>query len=167
MYVWIDELNRMLDFLTRSPATPMQKWAIVGLSVLAMLTVFGTTAKGLMVPNSDPFRTTVVVIVGGLMTLLGAIAVQRYLPDIGPAVIHPWLPLGGAVLVCLLVVLPLATWWHRGKYFDLLIAWGASVAVAVAIVFLINAAVDAANTGGKSGSKATSRRRDLEEIIGK
>jgi hypothetical protein len=165
MNVWLADLNRLADILTRHPSTPMEKWFIVGLALLAMITVFQIVASSLRIPNAEPFRCFVAVVFGTALMLLAMVAIRRYAPNLGGATLKPWLlPLAAAV-TGLVICVPLTALWMRAKFLDCVGPWVAGVVASVAVVYLVGAAFDAVSTGNKDAKRVQKRKSDLEQLI--
>jgi hypothetical protein len=165
MNVWLADLNRLVDVLTRHPSTPMEKGFIVGLACVVTPWVFGRVAAGARIPNADPFRCFVAVAFGTAAMLASTIAVERYVPGVGGRALKPWLPAIAATLAGLVVAVPFTALWMRAKYFEAIVPWLASLVACVVVVFLVGAAFDACATGKKGSKRVPKRKPDLEQIL--
>jgi chromate transport protein ChrA len=163
MQSWLRALDELLTFLAHNPHSPTEKWIVVGVTAFFAIIIFGLVASMMRIANSDPARSTGIVVLGGLLMMLAAIAAKRYLAPMTSSGLAPWLPLAAAILTLLVAVIPISCLWQRSKYGEALMAWVATLVAAVIAVFLITAIYDAVMSGKKDASGAKRRNREIEK----
>jgi len=166
MQKWISAVDGLLTAAARNPSGPLEKWSIVGIALFLMVLVFGKLCQSSHVPNTDPARSWITILVGMLLVSLGAVLVAEFAPEFGGAAIKHWIrPVLGAVVTWLVVVLPLTALWQRSKYMDAFVPWTAALVAGVIAVFLLSGIFDAVASGKKSASIGVRRNKEIKEKL--
>lgn len=170
MNIWKDAILKIINILLNASGTA----GMIEISVCAAAAFLGAflilkwTGKALGAAMSDASRVFVVVATAILLCLAAAAALDIYVvPNIKEALIAKWLPLATCGVIFLFIVIPIAAFLLKAKYFQALVAAMFSIGAAVGIVMLTHGLFGAIKAGDKEALKAKERTESVNEMLKK
>lgn len=162
---WLKAGRDVLDLLLGDPATDLQRWTILVLSLIACIVVLKLMGTALGGRNAFIDSATICSLIGFLLVLAGLTAVKLWVPRDIYRDTHLWLlPAAGAV-VSLLLIVPVINGLMKTGYAGALTAWVVSLLVVAGTVLVAGSVLDAIESGEKDATKIRRRRDALEEIF--
>ena len=158
---WISGFNEVLRLLLGSPASRTEFWTIAGVAFVVQVLVVYKVGDLLNIPNSNVFRSLMVVSAGVLLTLLVMTAGHLYFSGYGWRMV---MAVAG-VLTAIFGVVPLMCYLHRSPYVSALIAWGVGVAAVAAAIFVLGNGFDVFASEGQKAGNILMHKQAAEDMI--
>ena len=158
---WISGFNEVLRLLLGSPASRVEFWTIAGLAWVVQVLVVYKVGDLLNIPNTNVYRSLLVVSAGVMLTLLVMTAGRLYISGFGWRAVM----VAAGVLSAIFGVVPLMCYLHKSPYVSALIAWGVGVAAVTATIYVLGNGFDVFASSGKKAQDIVVHKQATEEMI--
>ncbi len=164
MDLWLDRLNQIVSALLGHPGSPLEKWILIVLGLLAMIGVLGKAGSSLGIPNTGFAYSVIIAAIGVGLSLAALTAAALYLPAWDNADLQKWLWIGIPIVVSLIVVVPLICMFQRGSFLAAVFTWALGVGALAGVILLVGAVFNAIESREGDIERGKERKQEVEEL---
>ena len=159
------QLIPLLDMVLQHPDTPSHRWLVGVVALLVGAWVFLKVCDKMDLPNVGIVTGFIYASLGAVVTLLamsaGKVYLAQYLKQFGPVAFYSVV----AVVASLVIFVPLLNTFIKGKYLGTLLSWSLGVAAGMAMVLVMNTALDMVKSGERVFQRGQEHNETTKQAI--
>jgi len=167
MDLWISEIAKLLTWTMGSPTGQVQPIVVGIAGILGFLLILTKVADLLGAGISSAARSFVILVITLVIWIPLAVAANLYIAPKLPSSVTVWLPVACGLLVILAISTPVTRLFQKTKYGKGLLLLLLSVAGAVGVMLLVEAAFGAARSGEEEGGRIKARTGEVNDFLSK